>query len=178
MISNITQVGFKTIIALSSIAILTTGCVNNLQPKAPKKGMTQIEWRTLQTKLFDTKDNILVSKALIAALQDEGYEIKNANVELGLITASIEKTKIDEDDRMTKIIWAGKAENYQVAERTEVSCSLSTVKNKTKVRLSITQKGINESGVAKWSQQASNPKLYQNIFSKVDKSIILEKENI
>lgn len=178
---NITQAGIKKSLlvvgSLLSASLLITGCTNNLKPPEPKK-MTQLEWRTLQTKNFDTKDTIAVMKALIASLQDEGFIIESTNTELGLISAMKEITETDEADKVYQEFWVGKATGYQTSKRITASCTVATIGKETKVRVNLSAKGMTESGGALWSQPIDNPETYQNIFSKVDKSIFLQKENL
>ena len=61
------------------------GCAPNIPP-----ARTQLEVRAFQTYTFDTADSKLVMKAMFNALQDEGYVVRNAVIELGLITATRE----------------------------------------------------------------------------------------
>jgi hypothetical protein len=49
---------------------------------------TQLQVREFQTQTFDTADSQLVLKAMFNALQDEGYVVKNAVMQLGLMTAT------------------------------------------------------------------------------------------
>jgi hypothetical protein len=179
MISNITQADFKklTLIAILPISILFSGCTNNLKPPEPKK-MSQLEWRTLQTKTFSTNNTIAVMKALIASLQDEGFIIETTNTELGLISAVKEVTETDEEDKAFQEFWVGEASGYQTSKRITASCTIATINKQTKIRINLTAKGMTESGGALWSQPIDNHKTYQNIFSKVDKSIFLQKENL
>jgi hypothetical protein len=66
-------------------AMLAAGCA---VPQEPER--TQLEIREFQTRDFDTADPKLVMKAMLNVLQDEGYVVKNAVVDLGLITAAKE----------------------------------------------------------------------------------------
>ena len=46
--------------------------------------------REFQTRSFETSDDRAVLKALVNILQDDGYVIKEANTELGLLSATKE----------------------------------------------------------------------------------------
>lgn len=178
---NITRQDIKKnillVVSLISISLIIGGCTNNLKPPELKK-MTQLEWRNLQTKNFDTKDPISVMKALIASLQDEGFIIESTNTELGLISATKEITETDKNDKAFQEFWIGKATGYQTSKKITASCTVTTIGKETRVRVNLSAKGMTESGGALWSQPIDNPKTYQNIFSKIDKSIFLQKENL
>ena len=111
MTTNIIQASSKRksrIIVLAAALIAISGCQNNLKPPAVKE-MSQLEWRQLQTRTFTTQDTKGVLKALISAMQDEGYVIQTANTELGLITAVKEISDVDKDDKAFQEFWYGRA---------------------------------------------------------------------
>ena len=72
------------VVAAAALAMII-GCV-----PPPKPEQTQLEVREYQTRTFETGDTALVMKAMLNALQDDGYVVKNAVVDLGLITAERE----------------------------------------------------------------------------------------
>ena len=75
----------RSFLFIVALALVAGGCASNAKP--PK---TQLETRELQTRTFDTKDEKLVMKAMLNVLQDDGYVVKNAVTDLGLITATHE----------------------------------------------------------------------------------------
>ena len=81
MKQNIIQVASKLSIVLA-VSIITS-CAVYTPPL--EKIRTQLEWRQLQSKTFTVKDEMIVLKATIAALQDSGYSIISANENTGLI---------------------------------------------------------------------------------------------
>ncbi len=64
-----------------ALVLLLTGCVTT--GVSPQK--TQLQIREFQTRSYETKDAKMVMKSLLNVLQDDGFIVKNANVELGLI---------------------------------------------------------------------------------------------
>ncbi|EAU56071.1 hypothetical protein [Mariprofundus ferrooxydans] len=69
------------------------GCAT--QQPIPEK--TQLQIREFQTRTYDTNDYKMVMKAVLNTLQDDGYIIQQANVDLGLLTA---KKEIDTTDKV------------------------------------------------------------------------------
>lgn len=75
-----------TLVAAVLLFSFTFGCV----PMPPKPQQTQLQIREFQTRTYETKDTKMVMKAMLNVLQDDGFIVKNANVDLGLITATKE----------------------------------------------------------------------------------------
>lgn len=73
-------------LALGGGACATTS--ESLLPRAPQ---APLELRQAQSRSFETADAHLVLKAALNVLQDEGFVIREANAELGLVTAVMER---------------------------------------------------------------------------------------
>ena len=84
MNSLITQAVFKNRIvylAIILVAGVLEGCATTPKPP-PRLQMTQLEIRQLQTREYHSTNVKVVMKAVVAALQDDGFIISNANIEL------------------------------------------------------------------------------------------------
>jgi len=77
------------ILLLATSAI--TGCVNNSTNTALDVGSDQVQLRQIQSRAFDTTDKAKTLRTVIAVLQDLGFVIDKADLELGTVTA----TKLD-----------------------------------------------------------------------------------
>jgi hypothetical protein len=77
------------ILLLATSAI--TGCVNNSTNSALDVGSNQVQLRQIQSRAFDTTDKAKTLRTVIAVLQDLGFVIEKADLELGTVTA----TKLD-----------------------------------------------------------------------------------
>src|ERR1041384_4081139 len=75
----------KTWILICAAALALAGCGSGTKVAPPQK--TALEIREMQTRSFATTDQKMVMKSLLNVLQDEGFMVKNANTELGLLTA-------------------------------------------------------------------------------------------
>ena len=75
------------LIATSAI----TGCVSNSTNTALDVGSDQVQLRQIQSRAFDTTDKAKTLRTVIAVLQDLGFVIDKADLELGTVTA----TKLD-----------------------------------------------------------------------------------
>ena len=72
-------------------ALAVTGCVNNSTQSALDVGTNQVQLRQIQSRAFDTTDKAKTLRTVIAVLQDLGFVIDKADLELGTVTA----TKLD-----------------------------------------------------------------------------------
>jgi len=180
MISRIIQAVSKHIIigALFGGSLLLTGCVTTQGPP-PAPEMSQVQVRQLQTREYNVQEETPVIKAVIAALQDEGFIISAANPELGLITAAMEVRDEDKGTKGWAEFWYGPGMGtYQTTKRFEASATVQKHKSAVRVRINIVAKALTNAGGIVWSQPVYDAKVYQDIFAKVDKSVFLAKENI
>lgn len=179
MISHITQVASKRILVVFAIgSLLLSACASTPKPPALPE-ISQVQVRQLQTREYDSVDETLVIKAVVAALQDEGYIISAANPEIGLVTAAMEVVDLDKSTKAVAEFWWGSGMGtYQTTKRFEASATVQKHNNVVRVRINIIAKALTNAGGIIWSQPVYEAKVYQDIFSKVDKSVFLEKENI
>ncbi len=77
------------LILLASLAL--SGCVNNSTNSALDVGSNQVQLRQIQSRAFDTTDKAKTLRTVISVLQDLGFVIDKADLELGTVTA----TKLD-----------------------------------------------------------------------------------
>jgi hypothetical protein len=180
MISRTTRAIFDipTPLFVAVVVFLITGCATGPEPP-PLPEMTQLQIRQIQTKEYDGIEEKAVIKALIAALQDEGFIISAANPELGLVTAAME---IRDEDKGTKSwveFWYGPGiGTYRTTKRLEASATVQKQGAAVRVRINIVAKALTNAGGVVWSQPVYDAKVYQDIFSKVDKAVFLEKEKV
>lgn len=71
---------------VSMLVLLLGGCAT-VAPDVVGSG-TQLEIRQIQTREYDTLDKKLTMRSVIATLQDLGFLIDNADLDLGTITAT------------------------------------------------------------------------------------------
>jgi hypothetical protein len=119
-------------------------------------------------------------RAVINALLDEGFIIKNADKDLGFVQAS--KDLEISGSGQIYADFGGLLGNNQTRWRNSsvIDCSgtLTTVGRSTNVRLIFQKKVLDNFGVPMGIDLIEDPVFYQNIFSKIDKSLFLEKESL
>lgn len=186
----------RPVLAAGALLALLAGCV-----PPPKPQQTQLEVREYQTRTFDTPDTALVLKAMFNVLQDDGYVVKNAVVDLGLITAQKETDmapgrsgggggdggifggfgSIIIGGRGPGGVMVGGSPQESTFPKTEIrdfTGNVSPFGKQTKVRVSFQRKVLDNRGQVVEVEPISDLEFYQSFFSRMDKSLFLQKENV
>jgi hypothetical protein len=174
------------IIAVLSVSIVACTVVSYQQQATPPK--TQLQTREFQTREFDTNNTKLILKALINVLQDDGFVIKFADADLGLLSATKE-INIAKSPNTSDVFWQeffesmsrnqskNKTEQrYNKFKTVEASINISELGKRSKVRANFQAKILDNLGNAVDVYAVDDMKFYQDFFSKVDKGIFLQKQ--
>lgn len=154
--------------------LLLAGCA--IQPPVTQK--TQLQIREFQTRSYETNDVKMVMKSLLNVLQDDGFIVKNANTELGLLTATKEVDVEDQGTAILLLLFAGNEARWSKNSIIECSAHVSEYGTETKVRVNFSLKTMNNKGEVQGVKQIDDSKHYQEFFSKVDKGIFIQKEKL
>jgi hypothetical protein len=138
----------------------------------------------------------MVLKAMLNVLQDDGFIVKNAVVDLGLLTATKEVEVEDSNDfgPFNFGLGGGSGGGFgwgvnpgwhtsdPEIRRTntvlEVSANVSEFGNSTRVRVNFQQKTLNNVGGVEDVRQIDEPEFYRDFFAKVDKGLYLQRERL
>ncbi|MCS7000433.1 MAG: hypothetical protein RML15_05835 [Bacteroidota bacterium] len=183
---------------LIALALLVSGCTIVNRPQPPDYEQTQLERRQYQQRDFDTNDTKLVMKAVLNTLQDDGFTVRNAVVDLGLISAVKEIMLTNRmrtgQERTPAETWAeifaaaisrGRAQpstpqqpqRYRNIEQIEATVNVSPFGTRqTRVRVSFVARILDNEGAVIESYPVTDPNVYQQFFLKVDKGVFLEKQ--
>jgi hypothetical protein len=183
----------RPILCLAVALACATGCASKTAKPAP----TQLEVREYQTRTFDTADTKLVLKAMFNVLQDDGYVVKNAVVELGLITAAKEIDLAPGQSGGGGGTWGGfgssvifggrggfvlgpsaPAPTFRKTEVRDFTGNVSEFGAQTRVRVSFQRKTLDNRGDTVEVEPIDDPAFYQDFFSRMDKSLYLQKEQL
>ena len=144
----------------------------------PTPQKTQLQIREFQTRSYDTNDTKMVMKAVLNTLQDEGFIVKNAVVELGLITATKEIDIESKSEAFFATLFAGAQATWIKNSTIEASANISEFGPQTRVRVNFQIKTLDNKGGVREIKQIEDGQYYQDFFSKVDKGIFIQKEKL
>ncbi|MCI0559354.1 MAG: hypothetical protein MN733_12740 [Nitrososphaera sp.] len=154
--------------------VLLLGTVLGCAPMAPKPEQTQLQIREFQTRTYETKDTKMVMKAVMNTLQDDGYIIKEANLDLGLLTAQKELDVTHHGEALFLTLLGGSKARYKKNALMEASANVSEFGKEMRVRVNFQSKIMDNQGGVMKLQQVDDTKFYQEFFSKVDNGIFIE----
>jgi len=183
------RIARRRLLLIVAATVSVGGCTAAVQP-----AKTQLEVREFQTRTFDTADTKLVLKAMFNVLQDDGYVVKNAVVDLGLITAAKEIDVAPDysgsglgglggtvivGGHGGLVLGAPQAPStYRKTEVRDFTGNVSEFGKQTKVRVSFQRKILDNRGGVVEVQPIDDPAFYQEFFSRMDKSLYLQKEQL
>jgi len=171
------------LIALCSLILGACTVINQQSTPPPQK--TQLQTRQVQTREYDTNDVKLVMKAVLNVLQDDGFIVRNAQIELGLLTATKE---VDLQARNgSNDFWSDffrgidrnrsqRESIFNKLKQIESSVNVSEFGKQCKVRANFQVKILDNQGNTSEVYQVEDPKFYQEFFMKVDKGIFIQKQ--
>jgi len=161
-------------ILLFILSVFAYGCATT----AVTPQMTQLQIREFQTRAYETNDIKLVMKAMLNVLQDDGFIVKNAVVDLGLLSAEKSIDVENPTESGWAKFWWGKQATYKKAFIIECTGNISEFGKQTRVRINFQGKVLDNKGGIVEVKQIEDEKYYQDFFSKVDKGIFIQKEKI
>ncbi len=178
------------------LSVFIAGCTIISRPKALPPTQSQLQTRQSQTREYDTNNVKLVMKAALNTLQDDGFTIKNAVPDLGLISAvkeidlggqSSRNSQSDNDDFWSSIFLSaarrGKVQQtpkqdlrYEKFKQIEATLNISEFGRQTRVRASFQAKVLDDRGSPMEVYPIDDLKFYQDFFMKIDKGVFIEKQ--
>lgn len=179
----------KLYIIVFCLLSLAVGCTVVSYQQAPAVGAkTQLQTREYQTREFDTNNTKLILKAMINVLQDDGFVIKNADSDLGLLFATKEINIAKSGGTSSQDFWNQVFESmskrqkndpnptYNKIKIVEASINVSEIGRRSKVRANFQAKILDNLGNAVDVYPIEDQKYYQDFFMKVDKGVFLQKQ--
>lgn len=148
---------------------LTTGVT-------PQK--TQLQIRQFQTRSYETNDTKMVMKAMLNVLQDDGFIVKNAVLDLGLLSAE-KSVDIENKGQVFLASFIGGANAvWKIASIVHCTANVSEYGSQTRVRVNFQVKVLNNKGGLMIIEQIGDENYYQVFFTKVDKGVFIQKEKL
>lgn len=168
----------KVLCSLSVVALVLISACGTYTPVDTQTQKTQLQIREYQTRTYDVQDPVMVLKAVANVLQDEGYMIKDAEVDLGIISAGKEVDIESGGEKFLAIFFWGVHGRWKKNMIIESTANVSDFGEQVKVRVNFQAKALNNKGEVMEVRQIEDEQFYQDFFSKVDKGIFIQQEQL
>ena len=180
------MIGARTSGVFLVVAALTLGC----QPTVPKEALQlspqSLEFRQMQTRKFETKDEAALLSASAALLQDLGFNIDESESKLGVIVGSKDRDARETGQIVGAVILTiliGAPVAYDEKQRIRASVVTRPISDngtESEVAVRVTFQRIiwNNQKVATTIESLNDPKMYQEFFDKLSKSVFLEAQEV
>ena len=168
-----------SVILISLISLLA--CQNKILKEALTLPPETVKNRQLQTRIFESTSEQKMLTASAAVLQDLGFTIDHTEVEAGVITCSRERDITDTKEVVLSIVLIFLGLYLPYAEKQKVLASLVTRpigRDKIAVRIIFQHMVWNSDHVMIKNEQMNEPKIYQEFFAKLSKSVFLVAHEI
>ncbi|HEX9190132.1 MAG TPA: hypothetical protein VGB87_23850 [Vicinamibacteria bacterium] len=171
-----------------ALALGLGACASVPDSAAVRGPAAPLERRQAQSRSFDTADSRLVLKAALNVLQDQGFVIRHADAELGLVTAVMEWRSRQPRRGLKVLKWVAAVPTYGASlllpsGKTEFSAIEANVNvtreaERTRVRVSLVARVTDKDGEVKSVAPVDDPVAYQGFLAGLDRAVFLEKEGL
>ncbi len=173
---------FWLVVFVSVCGVGALGCAPQVPRGAFELSPESLTQRRLQTRRFETSEELRLLQASLNVLQDLGFNIDESESRLGLIVASKNRDATD----TTMVIGAiaigalvGQDISYETTQRIRASLVTRPVsRDETIVRITFQRTVWNQAGQITRNESLDDPELYREFFFKLSKSVFLEAQGI
>lgn len=158
------------------------------QPKIPKDALKltpeSLAQRQAQSRTFDTDDEAKVLSASAAVLQDLGFNLDESETKLGLVVGSKTRSARKASQIVGSIILGVLSGAYVSTDKVQKmrACLVTRPagEEKKSIRVHVTFQRIvwNSQNQVTKREGLTDPKIYQEFFSRLSKSLFLEAHEI
>lgn len=169
------------------LALLVGACAT-VNESALSGRPAPLELRQAQTRSFESVDARLVLKAALNVLQDEGYVIRQANSELGIVTGVMEWRSRQANQGLKVLKWVAALPTYGASllipsGRTEFSAVEASVNvtqegPQTRVRIGLVSRVSDKDGATLSVRPIDDPGVYRSLLARLDKAVYLQQEGL
>ncbi len=174
-------------VKLPLLIIVLLFCVGGCVP--PPRSICQIdqpilESRSIQTRLFNTADEIELLTAGVSVLQDLGFHIYETEAALGMVRASKETDATDKGQVALAIaVLIINGQQIAIDDNQIISASFITYPSKNSAsqyyaRIVFQQLIKNTNNMTTVAKLITTDELYQQFFTKLSKAVFLEANEI
>lgn len=161
---------------------LLVGCMPGIPKEALQLQPDSLARRQLQTRQFETPDELSLLQASTAVLQDLGFNIDESETKLGVLTASKSRDATSAGQMVGAILLGALSGAYVPVDRVQnIHASVVTRSPRDgamNVRVTFQRTVIDDRGMVARVESLEDPTLYQEFFEKLSKAVFLQANDI
>ncbi len=173
---------FKIYVILSFLIFNLVACQTGVPKEALMLSPESLADRQLQTRVFETNDEMKLLTASAALLQDLGFTIDQSEVGCGVIVSSRDRNVTDPGEvimSMTLAVLLGVYHPYATTQKVLASLVTKPLDGKRiAVRITFQHMVWNVDNKLIKNESINEPEIYQEFFSKLSKSVFLVAHEI
>lgn len=165
-------------------ALGMTGCATTAPENLFQVAETSLQDRQMQSRFFETNNEIVLLSAGVAVLQDMGYSIDETETKSGVITASKTVDATNNAQIAGAVLLAVLVgANMSIDSQQQIKVSFVTLPSKNNkngylARATFQRIVTNTQGQVTKAETMDNDELYTEFFNKLSKSVFLEAQKI
>ena len=165
------------------ITLIIAGC-QTIPKDALSLSPESLAQRQLQTRKYETIDEAKILSACVSLLQDMGFNLDESETNLGVITSSKMRSAVNPAQQVAMVMVAILGGGYMPTDKVQkmrASVVTRPVGEKGEyiaVRVTFQRIVWNTQNQVTASESLTDPKIYQEFFDKLSKSIFLEAQEI
>ena len=187
---------FKVLLVVLAVAATAGGCATDPNqvamevgaPPGVKDGISTAEWRAMQTRRFETRDDLQILNAATGTLQDLGFTIVESSANAGVLVASKQRDAEEAGEISGQIMLAvlavllGSSHNptWDKEQSINVTLIASPIKNShmSELRVLFDRRLTNNHGQLWRTELIEDPEIYQEFFNKLSEGLFLEAHKV
>lgn len=170
----------KTIPMFILSMALLGGCQSTIPKNALVLSNESLQTKQLQTRRYETTDEAKVLSAVSGVLQDMGFNLNESETELGVLTASKNRSAVNAGQQALAVV-AALFGTYTATDKEQVmQASVVTYPSGKEIAVRVTFQRVvwNTNNEVTKAEALQDPEMYQGFFEKLSKSIFLEAQQI
>ncbi len=170
----------KIIVVTLTLGVATGGCVQITPKDALSLNSESLEQRQLQTRYFDTPEEIRLLTAVTAVLQDLGFTHDDSETGFGIVVASKQRDAREVGQIVVAIFVAAltgtwmPTDDEQLMRASVVTRPIGDTGERTAVRVTFQRIVWNTEGQVTHAESLTKPAFYQEFFARLSKAVFLQ----
>lgn len=176
----------RKLVAVASLMIVAgmlVACQTGIPEEALQLSPQSLEFRQLQTRVFETRDETFLLAASAGLLQDLGFNLDESETDLGVIVASKNRDATEAAQVVGAVLLALLGAPVAIDDVQKIRASIVTRPHgdpatRTSVRVTFQRIIWKTDGKIGTVEKLEEPEMYQVFFEKLSKAVFLEAEKI